>query len=514
MKLSQEEFAERLNVTRQSVQKWESGNANPSLDVLINISKIFHVSVDALLFNSNARIDEEKAGNRKVFPDYEGLNDWEFYSDDLQTEYRQLEEEGADVSEYKELFESVFKLKRNRHKEKMGDILFEMSLNMPQRKDYPYQEPSDLEGIRTLRKKYDISGQIPEGNVLREKIAGAWNGRLAGCLSGKPVEGMRSYELQTFLKETGNYPMTRYMVHADVTEELIKKLNWGIDHAYAYADRVECAPVDDDTNYTVLCQKIVDEFGKNFTSQDVARSWVKYQPKDAYCTAERVAFKNIILGYNPPDTAIHQNPYREWIGAQIRADYFGYINPGNPERAAEMAWRDASISHTKNGIYGAMFVAAMIACAAVCKDIEEVIEGGLAQIPSTSRLYEAVRNILKQYRDGVSGKKVFSGIANRWDENDWHCWTHTISNAEIVVAALLFGEDDYSKSVGMAVQMGFDTDCNGATVGSIMGMKNGLSSIPQAWLKPLNGKLETSIFGVNTIEIDKLIEKTLEHINS
>ena len=242
--------------------------------------------------------------------------------------------------------------------------------------------------------------------------------------------------------------------------------------------------------------------------------WLDMQPKNAYCTAERVAFTNAVKGYLPPDTARFQNPYREWIGAQIRGDYFGYINPGDPEAAADMAWRDASISHIKNGVYGEMFVAAMLAEAAVTTDgdVARVIETGLKEIPETSRLYEAIRGVIGDFHAGVSQEDAFKKIHEMWDEYTGHGWCHTISNAMIVAASLLYGQGDYGKSACMAVQTGFDTDCNGATVGSIVGMLRGLSSIPEYWTKPFNDTLHTSLFGFTLSTISDMAEKTLSHI--
>ena len=206
-------------------------------------------------------------------------------------------------------------------------------------------------------------------------------------------------------------------------------------------------PVDDDTNYVVLAQEVVEKYGRNFTSYDVSRAWLTLQSKDAYCTAERVAFCNFVKGFEPPESAKYKNPYREWIGAQIRGDYFGYINPGNPEIAAKMAFRDVSISHVKNGIYGEMFVVAMLAVAACTNDIKDIILGGLAQIPYTSRLYEAVTVILSDFENGVSQKECFISIHKRYNEYDGHDWCHTISNAMIVIAALLYGNGDFGKSI-------------------------------------------------------------------
>ena len=279
-----------------------------------------------------------------------------------------------------------------------------------------------------------------------------------------------------------------------------------------YADEINGMPMDDDTNYVVLAQEVIRKKGKDFTPYDVAQAWLSLQCKDAYCTAERVAYCNFVKGFAPPESAVYQNPYREWIGAQIRGDYFGYINPGNPALAAEMAWRDACISHVKNGIYGEMFVAAMLAVAATTNDIEKIILGGLGQIPHTSRLFEEITNVIGAYRSGTPQRDVFKMIHEKYDEYTGHGWCHTISNAMIVAASLLYGKGDYGKSICMAVETGFDTDCNGATVGSVLGMANGLDSIPEYWKKPIADTLETTIFGVNTVKISDRVKLTMEHV--
>ena len=178
-----------------------------------------------------------------------------------------------------------------------------------------------------------------------------------------------------------------------------------------------------------------------------------------------------------------------------------------------MAWRDASISHTKNGFYGEMFVAAMLAVAAETDDFEDIIKGGLAQIPCTSRLYEAVTEVLNGFKNGGSKKEVFEKIHKKYDEYTGHGWCHTISNAMIVTAALLYGKGDYGKSICMAVETGFDTDCNGATVGSIIGMAKGIDNIPEYWTKPIKDTLHTSIFGIGTVKISDRVQLTLKHIN-
>jgi len=450
----------------------------------------------------------------RLEPAYGHQGWWESYAEELMVEYRQCAEEGKDIENYRELFENVYKMPPSAYKARMADVLFELQQSLPVRADYTYNEPDELEEIRALHSAWKQEKKVlPEKNVLEDKVLGAWVGRACGCLLGKPIEGIHTHELYPFLQESGNWPLHRYIVSKDISRER-KEINpfFTEPHRQCWADLVERAPSDDDTNYTVLYQLLIEKYGRDFTPENVQEAWIIYQSKNAYCTAERVAYCNTVKGYRGHAAALWQNPYREWIGAQIRGDYFGYINPGDPERAAEMAWRDASISHVKNGIYGEMFAAAMIAQAAVENDLEKIILAGLAQIPVTSRLYEAVMKVMDGWRCGITQQDCHKMIHTDWNENHPHDWCHTISNAMIVVMALLYGEGDYSKSICMAVQSCFDTDCNGATVGSILGMRDGSSAVGEEWVAPINGMLDTTIFGVATVEFTDMAKRTMEHM--
>ncbi len=508
--LTQAKFAEMLGVSQQSVQKWESGVSTPDMDKFIKMSKYFDVSLDELIMGNDSRVVEEMNKENLIKPQYQNFDDYEFYGTNLMIEYKQCMEEGLDVERYKDLFNAVYMLPQNEIKKKLSDLIFEIVSSAKPKAGYPYTEPSDLESIKSLRK--NPLGVLPyDKATLKDKIHGAWLGRICGCLLGRPVEGIRTNELIPFLKETGNYPMHRHILRSDLNDEIVGKYKFGFARK-SYADEIDGMYVDDDTNYMVLAQEIIQNYGKDFTPFDVSRAWLHYQSKDRYCTAERVAYCNFIKGYVPPQSALYQNAAREWIGAQIRGDYFGYINPGNPALAAEMAWRDACISHVKNGIYGEMFISAMIAIAASTSDVEQIILGGLAEIPATSRLYEKVMALLDAYRAGVTQQQCFEKIHSEYDEHDRHDWCHTISNALIVVASLLYGGGDYGKSICMAVETGFDTDCNGATVGSILGMANGVQSIPSKFSDPVNNTLYTGIFGFDKVKISDRVNLTMQHV--
>ncbi len=135
-----------------------------------------------------------------------------------------------------------------------------------------------------------------------------------------------------FLKDQGRYPLADFF-RSDGPAELYDK--YQVSRERAYIDRVTHMPEDDDTNYTVTGLAIMKQRGPDFTPADVANFWLQNIPILHTYTAERVACRNFVNLIPPPASASYRNPYREWIGAQIRADFWGYTALGDPGRAAE-----------------------------------------------------------------------------------------------------------------------------------------------------------------------------------
>ena len=429
---------------------------------------------------------------------------------ELKFEKQQLIDEGRDIGAVEEEFERLLALK-DRDLENMQDelcALLDKTIRLPLEKDYPYHEPSDLVGIRKARPQALPAIDFTFNDfILRDRVHGAWLGRIAGCLLGKPVEGWDSRRMWGYLKELGRYPLDDYF-RSDVPHHLAEK--YRVHEKGGFIDQVEHMIWDDDINYTVAGMLILKNCGMDFTPQDVALFWLESIPALSTWTAERTAYRNFLNGVAPPRSAEHRNVYREWIGAQIRADAYGYLALGEPELAAEYAWRDASVSHVKNGIYGSMWVAAMLASAPFLSTAREVIVSGLAQIPVRCRLTEQVNKVIGWYDQGLSCEKAIARIHAGWDEHFGHHWCHTISNAQIVALGLLWGQGDFEKSICRAVQGCFDTDCNGATVGSVVGMMQGAGKLPEKWTAPLNNKVETTLAGYQLAAIDKLAEECFE----
>ena len=201
-----------------------------------------------------------------------------------------------------------------------------------------------------------------------------------------------------------------------------------------------------------------------------------------------------------------RNPFREWIGAQIRTDLYGWVNPGDPLRAAEWAWRDAAVSHTRNGLYGAMFVAAMASEALVASSVGTVLDVGASVVPSDSRMAQAIR--FGRGLAATTSEPTEAYAALEAEFAGMH-WVHALNNTALVAYALEAGGGDFDRSICLTVMGGWDTDSNGATVGAVAGALGGTAAIAARWSDPLKNRMSTSIPGCDGQTFDDVAARTL-----
>ena len=414
----------------------------------------------------------------------------------------QRREEGCDVEAIEERVEHALRRSDGLQGVELDAILGDLESLQPA-EPFSYVEPSTLDEIRAERPDGPRRMELNLTDTqMPDRIHGAWLGRAAGCALGKPVEGWDKGQIDSYLQFAGALPLNDYIPLVDGHPEGRKpRLPDCTRGMIRYMAR------DDDMDYTILGLHVLEQHGVDFTSRNVANSWLSRLSYYLVYTAERAAYRNLVNNLWPPESATYHNPYREWIGAQIRADSWGYAAPGWPEKAAEFAFRDAAVSHVKNGIYGEMLVAAMLAAAFVTSDVEEIIQIGLSEIPTKCRLAEAVRDTVQWSKELPNWEQVWAKINEKYGH---YSGVHTINNAALVVMALMAGQRDYETSIVVAVRGGWDTDCNGATAGSICGMILGADALPEKWVGVLNGRLVSAVRGYSECKISDLAKRSHE----
>jgi ADP-ribosylglycohydrolase len=342
-------------------------------------------------------------------------------------------------------------------------------------------------------------------HALADRVLGGWLGRISGCNLGKPVEDgdhWTAAHLKDYLVRADAYPLRDYIPVLDpMPAEFVLRENW----PQTTRGNVQGSDRDDDIDFSILALHLLERHGSALAPEHVASAWLRLLPFLQVFTAERAAYRNLIQGVPLADVARTRNPYREWIGAQIRADAFGWVNPGNPWAAALLAYQDASLSHVGNGIYGEMWAAALVASAFTAQGPRDALETALYYVPPDSRLAEALRDVLHFHRDGVTWEKALERIQRRYGH---YSWVHTVNNAAAVSAGLLWGDGDYAKTVGLTVQAGWDTDSNGATAGSVAGVLLGAAALPRHFIAPLGDRTRSALFGFDYARISELAART------
>jgi len=365
------------------------------------------------------------------------------------------------------------------------------------------KEPDGLQEIKALRLPTERKLWTAfDAAKYADRLKGALYGRMAGCILGAAVEFWSIKDMEDWAEWIGDeFPNKHYWSKIKNPNGL--RYGMSLCHAYT-SEGMDGVPVDDDIAYTLLGLLIAEDCGLDFNTDDVGKCWVKYLPYA--CTAEEVALNNLKKGISAAQCADIDNPYVQWIGADIRSDPFGYLAPGLPEKAAEMAYYDAYISHRRNGIYGEMFFSAAIAAAfATNGDPFEALNAGLREIPKESLLYRdmlwALEMDAKTIRDYRNARQLvddyFAGMSG----------VHTNNNAALTIFGLRLGEGDFTKTINNTVAMGLDNDCTGATVGSLFGACHGFDSIDPVWYEKFSDTIHSYLIDKPSFAIDDVLNR-------
>ena len=268
------------------------------------------------------------------------------------------------------------------------------------------------EGFDEILAAADPAPAAAPAGDLEERVAGAWLGRAAGCVLGKPVENIPREGIRAIAQATGNWPVSSWFTAVGLPEEVSERWPWNrASRPTSLAENIDGIPEDDDLNFTILGVIVLERHGTGFATADVAKAWMDYLPAGRIFTAERVALRNLLEGSLPPETATRRNPFREWIGARLRVDAYGWAAPGDAVAAARMAWEDARLSHTANGVYAAMFMAAVHAASLADESSAACADIGLSVVPGRSRLAEALRAA----RELARSERDWEGVVDELD---------------------------------------------------------------------------------------------------
>ncbi len=311
-----------------------------------------------------------------------------------------------------------------------------------------------------------------------ERVYAGVLGKIIAVYLGRPIEGW-SYEM--IVERFGEI---NYYVHEALDVPLIV--------------------TDDDLSGTFTFVRAMPDYGNSpdLTPVQIGQTWLNYIVEGKTIlwwggigdVTEHTAYIRLKNGIQPPRSgSIELNGpiMAEQIGSQIFIDGWGMIAPGDPALAADLARRAACVSHDGEAIYGAQVVAALAAQAFVESDINKLIDSAVSLIPSDSityRMIEQVRNWQAQQPDWRQTLEQIEGEYSR-DRYPGNC--HIVPNHARIILALLYGDDDFQKSLMVVNTSGFDTDCNSGNVGCIMGIKNGLAGIDAGpdWRGPVADRL-------------------------
>src|SRR6056297_176686 len=393
-----------------------------------------------------------------------------------------LENRGYKVKDSQRLLKEGIKAHKEDDYVNLHKITAELKHNLlkaEKNQESPYWKYTNYKSF----KEYNKEVKFPEkrdvninDKKFREKIKAAWVSQLIGAAMGTQVEGYTSENLFEAFGEVRDY---------------IREPN----------------TYNDDITFELALLESFEKYGYNIKSRDIALEWVGYVPSG--WSAEEIALRNIKSGIMPPESGSYNNPFNEWIGAQMRGAICGMLAPGDPKLAAELAWKDGEVSHISNGILGEVLNAVMTSLAFVEKDVKKIVETAVNIIPKDSEYYSVVKFALDKCKESNSWQEALEVCEERYKKYNW---IHTYPNACAEIIALWFGQGDYEETLYIVTMSGIDVDCNAAQIMPIIGIQKGMKNIPERLIHPAFDKLITYMRDYKELTLDELIEKTVRSI--
>jgi ADP-ribosylglycohydrolase len=293
-------------------------------------------------------------------------------------------------------------------------------------------------------------------------------GKVVGVYMGRPFEGWNKDRLEA---------------------------RWGKIDRYVHEDQnVPLVVSDDDISGTLTFIRALEDSGlyENTPDEFFGETWLNYliERKTVLWwggmghSTEHTAYLRLKHGIKAPlSGAIETNGriVAEQIGAQIFIDAFGLVAPGKPELAATLARRSGSVSHDGESVHAAVVVAGMISAAFVEKDMKRLLDIGIGLIPENSLIARVHRDVRQWCARDRDWRKTYQRIDRKYGYSKYGGNCHIIPNHAIMVMAWCYAPDDFHEAQVIINTAGWDTDCNAANVGSLMGVKVGLDRINEKY---------------------------------
>lgn len=264
----------------------------------------------------------------------------------------------------------------------------------------------------------------------------------------------------------------------------------------------------DDTEFAMLTAQTLIECGGNLTSERVVEAWLRHVATQDELkrggASEFEASRNLRKGLRPPLSGRY-NAYAHSDGAAMRIAPVGVLCAGDIDRAIALAEIDASVSHDREGIWGAQSVAAAVAAAMADGTIEEILEAAMRPVPADTWYAYAMRRAME------IAEEAEGDLLRAWMPLHDELWTsYKAAVCEAVAEAfgvLRLANGDFRTGVTWAGNFGRDADTIGAICGAVLGAKYGYAAIPAAWAEKPRYPTGTCLHFTKGMDICEVADK-------